>query len=296
VFAFVDLGGQRIPTNLVAALPSTFALYGIAPIAGSLAGLPPRGEERVSRIVINEAAVHRFGFGTPEAAIGKIVPVPPFAKGTDQRAAIVAVVPDFQFTSVETAAKPTIYVAAPHAPGSDGLVSIRLDGRQLPETLAAIDKTWLATGGQKPIERRFLQDRIEELYRDLERSTQLFAGFALLAVLLAGAGMVGIAIATTDRRTKEIGIRKAMGASTSQVLVLLLRQLTRPALIANFIAWPATWFIMQRWLEGYAYRIDMPFWLFPAAGAAAFVIAVVSITAQATAAARRPPIATLRYE
>lgn len=296
VFAFVELDGRRVPTNLVAALPSLFPLYGIAPVAGSLAGLPPRGEQRVRRIVVNEAAVQRFGLGTPDAAIGKVVPVPSFSNGPDQRATIVAVVPDFQFTSVEQATKPTIYVDAPHPPGDAGLVSIRLAGRQVPEALAAIDRTWQATGGDEPIERRFLQDRIEELYRDLQRSTQLFAGFALLALLLAAAGMIGIAIATTDRRTKEIGIRKAMGANDGQVLALLLRQLTRPALVANLIAWPLTWLVMQRWLDDYAYRIDMPLWLFPAAGAAALLVAVASIGVQALAAARRPPVVTLRYE
>ena len=295
-FAFVDLGGRRVPTNLVAVLPSLFRLYGIVPIAGSLAGLPALGEERVRRIVVNKSAVELFGFGTPAVAVGKVVPVPSFDAAPSQRAIIVAVVPDFQFTSVEKAAKPTIYVDAPHPPERSGLVSIRLSGRHIPEALQAIDRTWQATGHGEAIERRFLQDRIEELYRDLGRSTQLFGGFALLAVLLGAAGMVGIAIATTDRRTKEIGIRKAMGAGDGQIAALLLRQLTRPALVANFIAWPLTWLVMRRWLDGYAYHIVMPLWLFPAAGAVALLVAVASIGSQALAAARRPPIVSLRSE
>lgn len=295
-FAFVDLGGRRVPTNLVATLPSLFRLYGIVPIAGSLAGLPALGEERVRRIVVNKSAVESFGFGTPAAAVGKAVPVPSFDAAPNQRAIIVAVVPDFQFTSVEKAAKPTIYVDAPHPPERSGLVSIRLSGRHIPEALEAIDRTWRATGHGEAIERRFLQDRIEELYRDLRRSTQLFGGFALLAVLLGAVGMVGIAIATTDRRTKEIGIRKAMGAGDGQIAALLLRQLTRPALVANLIAWPLTWLGMRRWLDGYAYHIVMPLWLFPAAGAVALLVAIASIGSQALAAARRPPIVSLRSE
>ena len=134
------------------------------------------------------------------------------------------------------------------------------------------------------------------MYRDLARSTQLFAGFAVVAMLLAGAGMAGIAIATTDRRIKEIGIRKAMGASSVQILALLLRQLTLPALAANVIAWPTAYFVMRHWLDGYAYRIGMPLWLFPTAGAVGLMTAVASIGAQALAAARRRPVSALRYE
>ena len=295
-FAFVDLGGRHVPTNLVATLPSLFRLYGIVPVAGSLAGLPALGEKSVRRVVVNITAVERFGFGTPVAAIGRVVPVPPFGAGPGQRAIIMAVVPDFQFTSVDKATKPTIYVDAPHPPGRLGLVSIKLSGRDVPRALEAIDRAWQATGGGATIERRFLQDRIEELYRDLGRSTQLFAGFAFLAVLLGAAGMVGLAIATTDRRTKEIGIRKAMGAGDGRVLTLLLRQLTRPALVANLVAWPLTWLVMRHWLDGYAYHVVMPLWLFPAAGAAALLVAIASVGSQALAAVRRPPIVALRSE
>jgi putative ABC transport system permease protein len=297
--SFIELRGRPVQILVAAALPATYPLYGVPPIAGSLAGLPPRGEPQVRRIVLNAAAVKALDLGAPRDAVGKRVPVTnfsPFTEG-EQIGVVAAVVPNFQFTSAELAAKPTVYIDAPRRAGpSGGMVSIRLSGRQVPETLAAIDRVWRETGGEGPIARRFLSDRMEELYRDLSRGMQLFAIFAALAVLLAAAGMVGIAIATADRRTKEIGIRKAMGASTGQVLWLLLRQLSRPALVANLIAWPATWLVMQRWLNGYAYHIDMPLWLYPAAGAVAFVVTVASIGGLAGTAARRAPIVALRYE
>nr|WP_276046619.1 MULTISPECIES: ABC transporter permease [unclassified Sphingomonas] len=296
-FSPVDLHGRFVPVTVASMLPAIFHLYGIAPVAGSLVGLPPQGEEHVHRVVINEAAVKALGLGTPQAAVGQRIPVTAFAAFTTgmQMGLVAAVVPDFQFTSVELAAKPTVYIDAPFQ-FRGGLVSIRLSGALVPSTLAAIDRTWANTGGQGPIERRFLRDQIAELYRDLERGTRLFAGFAVLAVLLAAAGMVGIAIATTERRTKEIGIRKAMGASNAQVLWLLLRQLARPAVLANLIAWPAAWLLMQHWLNGYAYHIDMPLWLYPAAGLAALLVAVASIAIQAFVAAQRAPVVALRYE
>lgn len=297
--SWIELRGRPVQILVAAALPATYALYGVPPIAGSLAGLPPQGEPQVRRIVLNAAAVKALDLGPPRDAVGKRVPVTnfsPFTEG-EQIGVVAAVVPNFQFTSAELATKPTVYIDAPRRVGpSAGMVSVRLSGRQVPKTLAAIDRVWRETGGEGPIRRRFLSDRMEELYRDLERGMQLFAIFVALAVLLAALGMVGIAIATTDRRTKEIGIRKAMGASTGQVLWLLLRQLTRPAMLANLIAWPVTWWAMQRWLNGYAYRIDMPLWLYPAAAGAAFVVAVASIGVLTGAAARRAPIVALRYE
>jgi putative ABC transport system permease protein len=277
-------------------LPSNFALYGVKPLAGTLAGLPADGEEAVSRIAINETAVRQFGYSSPDAAIGWIVPVPPDHGGPDIRAQIVAVVPDFALYSVETAIKPTIYLDRPRMSDNDGLVSIKLAGREIPETLAAIDGLWRATGNTSPIDRAFVSDHLEQLYRDLERNAQLFAIFAGIAAFLACLGLVGLSVASAERRTKEIGIRKALGARTDQILALLLFQLGKPVLWANLLAWPAAWWVMQSWLKGFAYHVRLQLWLFPAAGLLALVFALASVGGQSFLVARRKPIDALRYE
>jgi putative ABC transport system permease protein len=296
VFAFVAVGNERVATDMVTMLPGNFALYGIAPIAGSLAALPPEGQATISDIVINETAARRFGYASPERAIGQVVPVPQFQAGPEIRAEIVAVVPDFALYSVETAIKPTIYLDLPRIPGGPGLVTLRLAGQAVPETLDAIDRLWRETGNSAPIERAFVSDHVEQLYRDLVRGMQLFAIFAGLATFLACMGLLGLSISATERRTKEIGIRKVLGARTGQVLMLLLYRLSRPVLWANLIAWPVAWWLMQDWLNGFAYHVPLRLWLFPAAGLIALAVALASIGTQAFLVARQKPIAALRYE
>jgi putative ABC transport system permease protein len=296
VFAFIDWRGGRLSADIVSALPSIFALYGVRPLAGSLDTLPTAGEDAVSRVVVNDAAVRRLGFASPAAAIGAVLPIPSDSPGVDARAAIIAVVPDFAFQSIETAIEPTIYLMRPHAPSAPGLVSIRLAGQRLPETLAAIDRLWRATGNEGPIERAFVSEHVEGLYRNLERSGQLFAIFSGLAIFLSCLGLVGLSLSTAERRTKEIGIRKALGATTGQILALLLWQLSRPVLWANVIAWPVAWWLIEDWLSGYAYRPPLQLWLFPAAGMLALAIALGSVGTLALLVARQKPIVALRYE
>lgn len=296
IFAFVEVGGQRVATDIVSMLPSNFALFGIAPVAGSLDALPPDGEETISRIVINETAAKRFGFPVPQAAIGRVLPVPSDSPGPHIQAEIVAVVPDFAFYSVETPIKPTFYVDRPIYPGAEGLVTIKLNKRRIPETLVAIDRLWRTTGNSGPIDRAFVDEHIENLYRELVRSTRLFGTFSGVAAFLASLGLVALSISAAERRTKEIGIRKALGARTDQVVMLLLWQLSRPVLWANLLAWPVAWWAMQKWLNGFAYHIPLHAWLFPAAGLAALAIAVASVGAQTFFVARQKPARALRYE
>jgi putative ABC transport system permease protein len=294
-FQFIPVGDARVSTDIVPMLPSNFALLGIAPVAGSLSVLPPEGEEVTERIVVNETAVRRFGLGSASAAIGKLVPLSLEASKPEIRARIVAVVPDFSLLSVETPVKATVYLDQPSQGGS-GLVTIKLAGHDIPETLAAIDRLWRTTGQQQPIQRKFVSDHVEALYSDLERGTWIFGLFCGVAALLAATGIAGMAIATAERRTKEIGIRKALGARTDQVLMLLLVRLSRPVLWANLIAWPTAWWIMRTWLNGFAYRVPLHLWLFPLAALVALAVTVGSAGFQALIVARRRPIEALRYE
>ena len=296
MFFFAPIGNGNFATNNIAMLPSGFSLFDIAPIAGSLSVLPVDGEEKIARVVVNQTAVQRFGLGSASAAIGKLVPFPSDQPGGYDRVRVVAVVPDFSLLSVETPIKPAIYVDRSRDGNGLGLVLIKLSGREIPETLTEIDRLWRKTGQQQPIQRRFVSDHIEELYRDLERSGRIFALFCGVAALLSATGIAGMAIATAERRTKEIGIRKALGARTGQVLVLLLARMSRPALWANLIAWPCAWWLMRNWLNGFAYRVPLHWWLFPAAAVVALAITLGSAGLQALNVARRRPIEALRYE
>jgi len=295
-FFFAPIGSGRITTNSIPILPSGYALFGLKPIAGNLSVLPPDGEEVIQRIVVNETAVRSFGFGSANAAIGKVVSSPSDKLNGWDRLRIVAVVPDFSLLSVESAIKPTIYPDQGHWKGAPGLTLIKLAGHEIPETLTAIDRLWRETGQQGQIQRQFASDHIQALYTDLARSTWMFGLFSGVAALLSATGIAGMAIATAERRTKEIGIRKALGARTEQVLTLLLARMSRPVLWANLIAWPCAWWMMRNWLNGFAYRVPLHWWLFPAAALIALAITLCSAGLQAWNVARRRPIEALRYE
>jgi putative ABC transport system permease protein len=271
-----------------------FALYHIKALAGSLATTNPEGDfvpGGPNLVVINKLALARLGFASPQAAIGQKLGS---AEGEHPQF-IAAVVPDFAFSSVERATTPVVYAPAA-VPDGIALVSIRLKGRQIPETLAAIDRLWIDTGNKGPINRFFLTEHMQELYAGMVRQGELLAGFAGIAILLACLGLFGVAVATAERRTKEIGIRKAMGASTGDVVALLLWQFAQPVLWANVIAWPVAWWLMRRWLSGFAYHVDLHWWVFAGASLGALAIALATVAGQAFLTARQKPVLALRYE
>ena len=137
---------------------------------------------------------------------------------------------------------------------------------------------------------------MQDLYRDVVIQGVVVAVCAGLAISIAGIGLFSLAAFTTEQRTKEIGVRKAMGARTIDIVRLLLWRFTQPVLWANLIAWPAAFWAMDRWLSGFAYRVDLPIWLFLAASAAGVVIAWATVSAHTVLVARAKPARALRYE
>jgi putative ABC transport system permease protein len=208
---------------------------------------------------------------------------------------ISGVIPDFSLDSVEHKIEAQEFVVTAKDPGYD-LISVKLTGHQIPETLAAIDGLWKATGAKDPINRVDLHLRIQLLYLAMLREAQLFGVFATIAVILACLGLLGLAASIAERRTHEIGIRKALGADTGNVIRLLLQQFAKPVLWANLIAWPVTAYAMHRWLKGFAYHVDLAVWLFPAAAALALLIALLTVSTHSILVARAKPVVALRYE
>jgi putative ABC transport system permease protein len=176
------------------------------------------------------------------------------------------------------------------------LINVKLAGRDIPETLEMIDRLWSATGSSGRIDRFFLNDYIQNLYLSMLREAQAFSVFSGVAVLLACLGLVGLSASATERRTKEIGIRKAMGAGSGDIVRLLVWEFTKPVLWANAIAWPAAAFFMNGWLHGFAYHVGLQPWLFIAATALALLVALLTVSVQSYQVARDKPILALRYE
>jgi putative ABC transport system permease protein len=274
--------------------------YGFTPLAGRFfdrghggdAAPPDDNAVMSASIVINETAMRAMGFASPDAAIGQSVTVSGIRDKTAP-SPIIGVVRDFPIGSIRHVIQPSVFFVSTDRLG---LLSVRLKGGQIPATLAAIDRIWSEDVADLPIWRLFLNAEIDRTYRDIERQGVIFAGFAGIAIAIGCLGLFGLSAFAAERRTKEIGIRKALGASTFDVVRLLIWQFVKPVLIANALAWPIAWWFMRRWLDGFAYRIDLDAEPFLAAGAAALAIAVLTTAFHAVQVARSRPVLALRYE
>jgi len=271
-----------------------FDVYGVTPVAGRItegAGNATPDPNAPLRLVLNESAVRRLGFASPRAAVGRTLQMPSPRGPLDSE--IIGVVPDLSLTTVERPILPMVYFAVPQL---FNVINVKLTGERIPETLAAIDALWRKTGGSGPLSRYFLEERIQNQYLSLLRQAQVFGISAAIAALLASLGLVGLSASLAQRRTREIGIRKALGAETYQIVLLLLWQFTRPILWGNLVAWTVAALVMRRWLEGFAYHVELDLRLFLAATALALVIALLTVTTQSLRLARAKPVAALHYE
>jgi putative ABC transport system permease protein len=292
-FGPVDLkGGITVTASIVRVDSASFEVYGIRPRAGRLFSLErgdaayAQAERKPERWVINETAVKTFGFASPEAAVGQTV---------GGGAEVIGVVEDFSLGSLRKEILPTAYVYA----GNNSIfdqVHLKLVGKQIPEALQAIDAAWLKAGADQPLNRFFVDEHIRELYAADLKQAQIFALFAGVAVLLACLGLFGLSASTTERRVREIGLRKAMGASSGDIMRLLLWQFTLPVLWASLLAWPVVGWLMNRWLDGFAYRIDLELWVFVMATVSAIFVALITVATHCYLVARAKPAAALKAQ
>ena len=272
-----------------------FDLLGIRPLAGGWPEDEPVAAKTrtVGRYILNETAVRAFGFDSPRAALGQQIDGNTYDE-EPRLGTVIAVVPDFSTTPRQTDIPAQLFLSP--APDSLGFVNVKLRGESLPETLTAIDRLWRRLNPNTPMDRFFLDDRIETLYLKVLRQAQAFTLFSAVAALLACLGLAGLASSVVERRTREIGVRKAMGAETRDVVYLLLWRFSKPVAWANLIAWPVAGYLMNRWLHTFPYHTTLQVWLFVAAGAGALLLALVTVSAHSMLVARASPVTALRYE
>ncbi len=235
--------------------------------------------------IINEAAAAEMGF-TAEEAIGKR-----FRMNEDGQ--IIGVMKDFNFNSLHKGIDPLVLAVWP---SWFGYVSVRIAPGNISESLANLREIWLSNHPNRPFNYFFFDDHFDQLYRADEQFGQVFIGFAVLAIFIACLGLLGLAAFTAEQRTKEIGVRKVLGASVADVATELSKNFVKLVLLANIIAWPAAWFAMDKWLANFAYRTEIGWPVFIFAGSLALLIAVVTVSTQAIKAALANPIHALRSE
>jgi len=166
----------------------------------------------------------------------------------------------------------------------------------VPRTLDAIDRLWKELGDTRPIQRRFASENIEERYVSLTRQGQVFSVFSWVALLLACLGLFGLSAFATERRTREVGIRKALGAGRLEIVRHFLWLFTKPVLGSALVALPVSAFLVRRWLDGFAYRIDLDAYTFFGAVLVTWLVACVTVLTHVIRAARARPVEALRYE
>ena len=240
-------------------------------------------------IVLNQTAVNRMGMEDP---IGKRFDCP-LPYDPDRKGRIIGVVKDFHFRSLHEPIAPLILVIAP---GWITDLYIRLDGNDLSGTMAAVEKIIKTHAPNFPFEFRFMDDEIHALYNAEVRFEKLVQAGTGLAVFIACLGIFGLASFMSQQRTKEIGIRKILGSSTSGIVALLSKDFLLWVGMANLIAWPAAWWAMQVWLRNFAYRVPLTPWPFLFSGIGVLAVAWLTVSWQSFRAASSNPVDTLRYE
>ena len=307
----VPVNGRKVDISLGPVDFGFFETFGLRPLAGRLFD-PARPADSAldapdahQPVILNETAVRRLGFATPQAAIGRTIAWHgvwdesqrnnPNA-GALRPSEIIGVVPDFTLGSVRQPIQPYLFAIGRNLSPNSIAMAVKLDGARAPETLAAIDGLWKRFGQGKPILRVFADRYALRLYVDtiIQGATVAIAG--LIAISIACLGLFALSAYTAERRTKEIGVRKAMGASSQDILRLLLWQFTVPVLWANVLALPAAWLLMNWWLKGFAYHVTLAPWTFAVAAGAAILIAWATVFVHALRVSRARPVGALRYE
>lgn len=245
------------------------------------------GTDTTQAMVINEAAVKLFGYSSPEQAIGRRF------RQWGREGKIIGVVKDFHFRALHEPIKPlTMRIETRNS----DLVSVKIDGGNVKGTVAAIESKWKSIMPNRPFSYYFMDEFFDRQYRSEERFEKLFFNFAILAIFISCLGLLGLASYSTMQRTKEIGVRKVMGASVGSIVGLLSQDFLKLVLIAFVVASPIAYYGMYKWLQNFAYRTDIHWWIFLIAAFLSTAIAFVTVSFQSIRAALTNPVKSLRSE
>ncbi len=276
----VQLGYHKVDSDF-------FRTYGVRPLAGRTNSMRGSDEGAPAPAVINSAAMGPLGLESPTKAVGELV------RSGGKAFILVGVVPDLHFRSLHRSVRPEIY-RLEEAPGT--AISIRYRTADVRRFLAAIDGLWNRRVPGHAVQREFLDESLEALYARERVQAALLSLFAAIAVTLSCLGLIAMAAFTVERRTREIALRKVLGARSRDIFRLLLWQFIKPVVAANLIAWPIAFLIARRWLGQFAYRIEMPISAFLVASLVALLVAAAAVALHTFRVARSNPAGALKYE
>lgn len=261
-------------------------LFGLDIVAGRSFDIN-LASDSTEAFVLNESSVYRLGYASPEAAIGK-----QFNYGGRQ-GFITGIVNDFHFESLHQSIAPIVFVISN---GRNNTIAVKFSENYQEETIAYLENTWADYRPNFPFTYSLIEDNFAEQYQGEERLGKVFGYFALLAIIIAALGLFGLASFTIQQRVKEIGIRKVLGASVSQIVYLLSTNFAKLVLVAFLLATPIAYFAMNKWLQNFAYYEGISPWIFIMGGGIALAIALLTISYQAVKSALLNPAHTLKSE
>jgi putative ABC transport system permease protein len=283
-----------------------FETYDIAVLAGRTFSADV-GTDRMTAItnaspqasagfVLSELAARQLGW-TPEQALGKWFEMSLGNRfGRSARGPVVGVVANVNFKSVRSALEPLFYYIPPEDSARLTQASLEIAGVDVQDTLDYVARVWKEFMPGQPLGQRFVEQDFAALYADQVRQARLFTSLTLLAISVACLGLLGLASYATERRVREIAVRKILGGSAWNIVLMFTGNFSRLVLMANVVAWPVAYFTMERWLENFAYRIDLTPLIFIGSGLIALCIAWVTVGGTAAKAATQKPVLALRYE
>ena len=249
-----------------------------------------------SAYMINETAMKAFGWNNPDEAVGNNIFGKFHGGGQGQ---VIGIYKNFHFESLRNLIEPLVIKAIPEKESfyeTNAFLNLKLNSKNFHETMAFIQNKWKELFPQKPYDYFFLNEDFNMQYNSDEKVCMIILSFSILSIFIACLGLLGLASYTAQQRTKEIGVRKVMGASALNLLMMLVKDFAKWILIANIIAWPVTYYLVNKWLQNYAYRIETGLWVFILSGGIALVIALSIVSFQAIKAATANPVKSLRYE
>jgi putative ABC transport system permease protein len=241
-------------------------------------------------IVMNKEAALSLGWENP---IGKELK---YGGNNGLPLHVIGVVENFHYVAKHELIKPMVIIPSFNRRMSENFLSIKLQDSNIRETVASIGDAWSKYAGDTPFEYYFFDEAYDQLYRNEQHTMSVFIVFSILTVFIAILGLVGLVIYSTEQRTKEIGIRKSLGASVNQVVLLLSKDYAKWIVIGFILSCPLAYLIINKWLENFAYKVSIQWWIYPVSGTLAIMIALFAISFQAYKAAFRNPVEALRDE
>ncbi|HEY1022123.1 MAG TPA: FtsX-like permease family protein, partial [Flavisolibacter sp.] len=256
-----------------------------------------RATDEEEAFIINETAVKEFGFGSPEKAIGQPMhwnkwvaadSLNPVKKGK-----VIGVVRDFHYQSLHEKVTASVIQLYPPVTFT---IAAKLRETNIKNTITSLNRLWNTFAPGYPFDYKFMDESYGKMYNNEQKLSTLLWIFALMAIVVGCMGLFGLAAFSAEQRTKEIGIRKVLGASTLNIAALLSKSFVRLVIISSLIAFPLAWWAMKKWLEDFSYRVEISWWVFVVSAAAALLVALVTVSFQAVKAAIANPVKSLRTE